>query len=349
MRRSSVVVATLVAVAVVALLAWRKLRPLEVTLAHPSRGPAVEAVYATGLVEPTLEIRISPRAPGRIVELNTDEGAEVKKGEQLARLEDADLRASVAELEARTQYAKAQYERSLKLRLAALIAQDAVDQAKTEFDAAQATLKRAREQLAYMRLVAPSSGRITKRDGEIGEYIPANQVIFYMAGPAPLRVTADVDEEDVPRVKPGLRVVMHADAFPDRIFEGRVDQVTPRGDPVARSYRVRVGLVGDPPLNIGMTIETNIIVSGRQNALLVPSSSVVEGRVWIAEGEHARRRPAKIGVIGADKTEILAGLSEKDLVIAHPPENLSDGARIKAAPAPVATSDTAQTSVAPRP
>jgi len=332
MRRSFTVIATLILIAVVALIAWRKLRPLEVTVVHPARGPAVEAVYATGLVEPTLEIRISPRAPGRIVELKTDEGAVVKKGDLLARLEDADLRASVSELEARTAYAKAQHDRSLQLRAAGLIAQDAVDQANTEYEAAKATLRRANEQLRFMTLLAPSDGRITKRDGEIGEYIPANQVIFYMAGPAPLRVTADVDEEDVPRVQPGMRVVMRADAFPDRIFEGRVDQVTPRGDPVARSYRVRVGLVGDPPLKIGMTIETNMIVSERQNAMLVPSSSVVDGRVWIVNGEHAKQRPAKIGVVGPDKTEILSGLTDEEFVIAQPPEGLSDGARVSAKP-----------------
>jgi RND family efflux transporter MFP subunit len=329
MRRPFALVVTLVLISVVALAGWRRFRPVDVTLVRPTRGPAVEAVYATGLVEPTLEIRISPRAPGRIVELKVDEGSVVKKGDLLARLEDADLQASVNELQARIGYAKSQFDRNSELKRAGLVAQDAVDQARTEYEAARASLKRAQEQLRFMSLVAPSEGHITRRDGEIGEYIPANQVIFYMAGPAPLRVTADVDEEDVPRVQPGLRVVMRADAFPDRIFEGIVDQVTPRGDPVARSYRVRVGLVGDPPLKIGMTIETNMIVAQRQNALLVPSSSVSDGRVWIAENKHAHLRPVQTGVVGPDKTEIRSGLSDRAWVIAQPPEGLKDGQRIQ--------------------
>jgi RND family efflux transporter MFP subunit len=330
MRRPFALIVVVAVVAVALLAGWRQLRPLEVAAAAPARGPAVEAVYATGLVEPSLEIRISPRAPGRIVELRTDEGATVKKGELLARLEDADLLASVKELEARVTYARTQYERNVELRQAALISQDATDQARTEYEAARAALRRASEQVNYMRLQAPTDGRITRRDGEIGEYIPANQVIFYMAGPAPLRVEAEVDEEDVPRVKPGLRVVMRADAFPDQVFEGKVSEVTPRGDPVARSYRVRIALVGEPQLNIGMTMEANIIVAERQQALLVPTTSVVDGHVWIIENEHAVRRAVKTGVVGPQRTEIRAGLTGDERVIAQPPENLKDGRAVRA-------------------
>jgi RND family efflux transporter MFP subunit len=332
MRRPFALIVGVALVAVVGLAGWRQLRPLEVTAARPARGPAVEAVYATGLVEPSLEIRISPRAPGRIIELRTDEGAVVKKGDLLARLEDADLLASVKELEARVEYAKAQYERNIELRQSALISQAAADQARTEYEAARATLRRASEQLNYMRLLAPSDGRITRRDGEVGEYIPANQVIFYMAGPAPLRVTADVDEEDVPRVKPGLRVVMRADAFPDRVFEGKVNEVTPRGDPITRAYRVRIGLAGEPDLSIGMTMEANIIVAERQQALLVPTSSVVQGHVWIIENEQAKQRSVTTGVVGPQRTEIRSGLQESDRVIAAPPERLKEGQRVRTRP-----------------
>jgi multidrug efflux system membrane fusion protein len=43
---------------------------------------------------------------------------------------------------------------------------------------------------------APAAGRIIRRDGEIGEYVPVNTVMFYHGRRAPLRITADVDEED---------------------------------------------------------------------------------------------------------------------------------------------------------
>jgi RND family efflux transporter MFP subunit len=327
--------------AVASIVAWYWLSPPRVTIAHPTRGPAVDAVYATGLVEPTLEIRIAPRTAGRLIELRADEGDLVEKGQLLARLEDEDLRASVAELEARVDYARMQYERNLELQRKNLIAQDTLDRTRSDLEATRAALKRARDQMRFMQLIAPTRGRIIRRDGEVGDFIPVNQTVFYMAGPAPLRVSAEIDEEDVPRVKPGLPVLIRADAFPDRTFEGTVDQITPRGDPVARSFRVRVALADKPPLQIGMTAETNIIVSKTENALLVPSSALVNGYVWVVTGNRTEQRAVTVGIAGPERTEIRGGLEESDWIITHPTDRLSPGSRVrvvdaeeKTAPAP---------------
>jgi len=331
MRRIILALVVLLTLAGAGFAIWRALQPPLVTLVKPVRGPAVEAVYATGVVEPGLEIRIAPRAAGRIVELLVDEGAQVREGQLLARLEAADLAASVAELAARADYARSQYERSVSLRSSALISADALEKSRTDLEAADAALKRAREQLGHMRLTAPSAGEITRRDGEVGEFIPVNQEIFYMAGPAPLRITADVDEEDLPRIRPGLPVLIRTDAFPDRVFDGRVDQITPRGDPVARSFRVRIALEGDPPLRIGMTTETNIVLGQRENALLVPSTAVVNGALWTIEAGRAARLPVEVGVVGALRTEILEGLAGDEALIAAPPGDIAPGDRFRAA------------------
>jgi len=328
MKRLPLILVLLALAAGAGWFGWQRLQPPEVELAAPVRGPAVDAVYATGLVEPSLEIRIAPRAAGRIVELLADEGASVRAGQLLARLEDADLRASVAELESKVEYARAQFARSTELRRSALVSQDALDRSRTDLAAAQATLRRAREQAGYMRLTAPTAGRIIRRDGEIGEYVAVNQVLFYMAGPAPLRISADVDEEDVPRVARGQRVLIRVDAFPDKVFEGTVAEITPRGDPVARAYRVRIALTGEPPLQIGMSAETNIVIEQREGALLLPAAAVVDGHVWLVEQGRARRRAVTVGVRGPEKVEIRAGLAEDARVIATPPEGLEEGDRV---------------------
>jgi RND family efflux transporter MFP subunit len=332
MKRLPLVMVLLALAAGVGWFGWQRLKPPEVTLVSPTRGPAVDAVYATGLVEPSLEIRIAPRTAGRIVELLVDEGDTVRAGQLLARLEDSDLRASVAELQSRVEYAQAQFQRNTELRRSSLISQDALDRARTDLAAAQATLKRASEQLAYMRLTAPSAGRIIRRDGEIGEFVPVNQVMFYMAGPAPLRITADVDEEDVPRVQRGQRVLIRADAFPEQVFEGRVAEITPRGDPIARAYRVRIALVDDPPLQIGMSAETNIVIEQREDALLLPAGAVVDGSVWRVDGGRARRQSVTVGVRAPDRVELRGGLADDEPVIAAPPEGLEEGARVTVKP-----------------
>jgi len=76
--------------------AWWLLRgPQAVTVVGTTRGPAVDAIYATGTVEPTVMLPVGPRVAGRIVELRTDEGRSVRKGEVLARLDTADLDATL--------------------------------------------------------------------------------------------------------------------------------------------------------------------------------------------------------------------------------------------------------------
>ena len=112
-----------------------------------------------------------------------------------------------------------------------------------------------------MTLVAPADGLITRRDGEVGEYVPVGQPIFYLSCCAPLRISVEVDEEDIPRVVIGQKVLIQNDAFLGQVFEGKVSAITPRGDSTARSYRVRVTFNDDHhPMMIGMTAETNIIL-----------------------------------------------------------------------------------------
>lgn len=96
-------------------VAWRLFGPVTVEIVHPTRGPAVRAVYATGTVEPAVMLPIAPRTAGRLVELKAEEGAQVRGGQELARLEDADLQRSVDELMARLQFAKSQLDRAQTL------------------------------------------------------------------------------------------------------------------------------------------------------------------------------------------------------------------------------------------
>lgn len=175
------------------------------------------------------------------------------------------------------------------------------------------------------------AGRIIRRDGEVGELISANQPIFYLAGTQPLRISAEVDEENIARVKAGEPVLIRADAFPGSMFQGRVAAITPRGNPTTRSYRVRIALVDQPPLKIGMTAETNIIIAERTNALLVPSSAVTAGELWVLRSGRAERVKVQVGIVGARRTEIRAGIPADQWVIADP-SGLDPGERVRPEP-----------------
>jgi RND family efflux transporter MFP subunit len=303
-----------------------------VSVVAPTRGPAIDAIYATGTVEPTVMLPIAPRVGGRIVELNVDEGSQVRKGQVLARLDDTDLASTVEELQARAGYARSQYQRIANLVRQGFMSQAELDRARADLDAALAAVKRARSQRDYMSLTTPADGLVIRRDGERGQFIPAGQPVFYLSCCAPLRVTAEVDEEDIARVRIGQKVVLQADALPGEVLDGNVAEVTPKGDPIARSYRVRVSLADPSRLKIGMTVDANLIVAERPNALLVPASAVQGNAVWTVTNGRAHRQPVRIGVTGAGRAEIVEGLSPDARIIDSPPSDLREGRAVRPRP-----------------
>lgn len=319
----------LILTAVGGFAAWRWLGPVAVEATHPTRGAAVRAVYATGTVEPTVMLPIAPRTTSRLVELKVDEGDPVGKGEVLARLEDEDLRKSVDELEARARFAKTQFDSAQALLNRGLGTVLERDRAHSEWRAAEAALARAQTVRSFMTLTAPADGQILQRDGEIGQLIPANQPVFYFSCCAPLRIEAEVDEEDILLVKPGQRVLIRAPALPDQTLEGNVAEITPKGNPVTRSYRVRIDFIGDSPLRIGMTAEVNIIVEQREDALLVPATAVIDGQVWTVSDRRLHRQPVETGIVGEVKTEIISGLTETDTLVMRPTDQLQEGRRAR--------------------
>lgn len=322
--------AAVLAIAGAGIAALWFIRVPTVDMVQPSRGPAVKAVYATGTVEAGITVRIAPRVAARLVELSADEGAHVKAGQRLARLDDRDLRSALAEAEARLQYAESQSVRMDNLAASGFATRDRVEQARAERDAARANAARAREQLGFMALVAPAAGVVIRRDGEVGDFIAVNQPVFYLAseGAAP-RIDADVDEEDVVLLKPGQTVLIKADAFPDQVFKGAVTDITPKGDPLTRSYRVRIGMDADVPLRIGMTAEANIVISERRDALMVPAAAVHKDAVWLVKDGRLDLLPVKVGVRGAERIEILDGLAGDAWLVAAARDDFRAGQRVK--------------------
>jgi RND family efflux transporter MFP subunit len=308
---------------------WWYEGPVSVTVVSPTRGPAVEAIYATGTVEPSVMLPIAPRVPGSLVELNVDEGSKVKKGQVLARLDDADLSSTVEELSARAHYAGEQYQRTEDLVRRGFLTASERDRTRSERDAAEAALKRARTQRGFMALTAPADGAIIRRDGEIGQFIPAGQAVFVLSCCAPLRVTAEVDEEDIARVRVGQKVMLRADAVPGETLDGEVSDVTPKGDPIARSYRVRIRLADPDKLKVGMTVDANLIVAERQNALLLPVTAIQNAAVWVVADGKLHRQTVRTGVSGAARSEILDGLAADARVVDSPAADLREGRAVR--------------------
>jgi RND family efflux transporter MFP subunit len=276
----------------------------------------VLAVYATGTVEATVMMPIAPRISAKLAKLNVDEGSKVEKGQILARLEDADLQSGLQQFKSQEALTKKAYDRAAALSKNGFVTKADYDSAKSEWESAKALSAKASTETNFMKLIAPDDGLIIKRDGEIGQLIPAQQPVFWMSCCARLRISAEVNEEDIAQVKSGQEVLIRADAFLDQVFSGKVQSITPKGDPVARSYRVRVALEEDSPLMIGMTAETNIITKEKEAALMVPLTAVKNEKLFRISSSKAEDVAVTTGIKTPHSIEITSGISADD-IIAH--------------------------------
>ncbi|EWY41072.1 RND transporter [Skermanella stibiiresistens SB22] len=294
-----------------------------------TRGPAVEAVYASGTVEPVSWAKVQPLTTGRIASLDAFEGDEVKAGQVLMRLDDRELRAAVAQLEAESRFLKSELDRVSELARRGVTTSQVEERARSQLDQALASINAARQRVEDHVLRAPMDGTVLRRDGELGEIARPDDILFWIGRQSPLRIEAEVDEEDIPLVAPGQTALIKADAFAGRVLEGAVADITPKGDPVNKSYRVRIGLPPDTPLMIGMTVESNIVVRREPSALLVPQAALTAGHVFVVKDGSVERRPVVVGVVGQGVVEIKEGLSDGETVVLDPPPTLADGSAIR--------------------
>ncbi len=337
-RRIALLTLAAAAVAGAAWYLWGQ--PLPVIVIQPWRGSAIEAVYATGIVEAVDMARVGTTVAGRIVALTVDEGAPVTKGQPIAQLDDSQPRARLEDVAARLVQAEQDLARGQDLQGRGIRTVQEVERAKEERDKAAAGVRLVARQIEEHRITSPLDGVVTKRPVEVGETVAANQTLFEIVSDAHLRVAADVDERDIPLVRIGAPVALRSEAFPADAFAAKVTNIRRAGEITTRTFRVEADLPAGTKLRIGMTVDVNVVTAERRDSLLVPARAVrndppLGGRpgaayVFRVVDGHAARTPVETGAVGAEVTEIRAGLPEGAAIIADPPTGLRNGQKVRA-------------------
>jgi membrane fusion protein, multidrug efflux system len=329
--RVSRVLLIVAGVLVAGVVVWAMQRAPKVATVAPHRGEAAEIVYASGVVEPKIWAKVTSLVRERIVWTCNCEAQTVEMGALLAKLDDSEANAALKELEARLQLAQENFTRLSTLLERHVASQQALDQSRAEVAQLEALIAGQKAKLDNYVLRAPSAGVVLRRDGEVGEIAEPGAVLFWVGQPSPLLVVADVNEEDIPRVQLSQRVLLRSDAFRGQVLEGTVDSVTPKGDPVTKTYRVRVSLPADTPLRIGMSTDVNIVTRVAKDALLVPSLAVRGDKLFVVDQGRAVQRAVEFGIRGLNDVQVLSGLAGDARIISPFPDNIADGARVKPA------------------
>jgi len=186
------------------------------------------------------DVRISFRVDGQIIELLTDEGKVIKKGDIVARLNTDELSKVKANAEAALKAAhydfelsKLDYERAEKLLKAGAISVQQRDTAKTKFDADRsdveqltAQLELADTRLGFADLASPLDGFILVKSSLAGEVVQPGTPVFTAVDLHNIWVTAYINETDLGRVKLNQEAYVTTDTYPGKKYKGRLSFVS---------------------------------------------------------------------------------------------------------------------------
>lgn len=306
---------------------------LPVDVAVAASETVVDAILATGQIEAAQAIELRPETEGRLAEILVREGTEVKLGTPLFKVDDAELRAQVARLEAERDLA----EQAL-LRTRDLLAQNASSTA--DLERAEATARGARAQLTLQQLrltrtvvLAPFDGVVGERLISVGAYVTTSTRLTTLQSVDPQRAAFQVPERYADRLKLKQRVTFSV-AAAGREYTGVVDFVDPVVQLPARTITVKAR-VPDPArrLKPGMFIEVRLATDIRANAVVVPEDAILALQsaryVWLVNDGKASRRQVEIGVRRPGFVEIQSGVVAGDQVVVGGLERLTEGAAVR--------------------
>jgi RND family efflux transporter MFP subunit len=310
--------------------AWTNFIHVEtVTTAVATQAPVSEAIYGTGTVEPARWAKVVPLQRRRLVDLCTCEGQQVKAGQVLGRMDDAEERSALSELQISFQQAQRDLDRAEKDRTKSDLAQKEYEQRWTQAEEYKSRIAAQQVRIDQLVLRAPLDGMVLRRDGEVGEIAGPTDVLFWVGPPLPMQVVAEVNEEEINRLAVGQKAFLRSEAFPGQALRASVSQITPKGDPTRKTFRIYLLLPTDTPLRIGMSVEANIIVREKPSAIVVPTEAVAGDMVQVISDGQIARVPVKVGIRGSRNVEIIGDVARGTAVLSPVRTDLAAGTRVR--------------------
>ena len=264
-------------------------------LATVEKGDVTQTVSANGTLNPLVLVNVGTQVSGTVRKLYVDFNDKVEAGQKLLELDQSLLQTIVRQSQANVlnQQAALDLARANEARMKALLDKEYVS--RQDYDLARQALRSAEAQLiqakaaadkdkvnlSYSVITSPVSGVVVARLVDIGQTVAASfqtPVLIQIAQDlSKMAIDTSFAEADIGNIKQGLPVRFTVDAFPNRNFQGEVQQIrlNPTNQQNVVTYNVRIR-VDNPDLTLlpGMTAYVNIGVQKREDVLLVPNAAL---------------------------------------------------------------------------
>ncbi len=327
-----------------------------VTVTKVTRGEITSWLTITGTVAalPNQDVRVSSLVPGRIAKMLATEGDRAHAGQVLAKIEDRPFldqiqqaEASVAQANANLDNAQLSLTRNEDLFKRGIAARKEFEDARTLVSVDQAALKQAEASMSLARLQlsrtevrSPLDGTVVKRFLSDGEQVDGTGAmpIFEVADLRQVELFGNVPANYLGRARAGQTLPVSSDAFPGKVFSGRIVAISPAVDPATNVGQVRIRIANPRGLlRLGVFLSAQLALDVHTNALLVPSAAIYrdadgQPEVYRVESDAATAEPVKLGIETADRTEILAGAKVGETVILTGGYGIEKQAKVKVQP-----------------
>lgn len=289
------------------------------------------------------------RVNGKIIERKVEIGASVKKGQLLARLDNADASlsvqssaADVSAAEAQLALAKANLERQRQLIDKKFISAASLDSFEAQFKSAAARLQQTRAQTSvnnnlsrYTALTADRDGIVTAIRAEPGQVVTAGEVIARIIDPTQLEVQIPVPESRMSNIAVNDPATLRLWAKREKTYQARIREIAPAADAVTRSFLVKVSILdADENVRLGMTAGVKLSKQD-STAILVPSAAVTqrndEATVWLLDNHSNKVSPKAVSLASyrEDGALISDGLNIGDTIVIAGVDALQAGQQVR--------------------
>src|SRR6185437_14176343 len=288
-------------------------------------------IEVVGSIQSESQTSIASRIVANVIEIKVSAGERVKRGDLLIVLDDAAPRARVEQAremlrsaQANQSLAQTELDRIASVEHTGAVSRNQIDEWQTKLAVSKADVARAQQSitetqvaLADAQLQAPFDGIVVDRLAEPGEQAFPGRPLLTLYDPARLRLEASVREAYTGKLQLGQRIAVFIESVGQQRM-GEVQRIVPASDPTSRSFLVRVHL--DDPSNLypGMYARMRVPL-GTESRLQVPQAMIRRvGQmtfVNVLENGQMARRAVRLGDLHDDAVEVLAGLSEGEVIV----------------------------------
>jgi RND family efflux transporter MFP subunit len=303
----------------------------------------------SGKIQSVNSADLSTRMMGYVTKVHVNVGDKVTKGQLLVSINNTDLQAKRAQVEAGITEATAafnnaqkDYNRFKNLYADNSATQKEMDDITSNFEMAKARLEAAKQmknevnaQFAYSNITAPFSGVITSKTVTEGDMANPGQPLISIEAPGNFEVMAMVPETEISQIKNGVQVDVLVKAI-NKTLKGKVTEVSTSAKNTGGQYLVKIALdKTDANILSGMFTTVQFPVEKKSNTelVLIPTEILVtngqlSGVYTVSESNTALLRWLRLGRTYGDQVEVLSGLSAEEAYIVSSEGKLFNGAKL---------------------